>query len=147
MQLKEPAPSFQIFIDYNITRMWMLAKPKKILSTASKLVNYPITLLCVRDCPFSITKCRVSRGPRYYWGTVEPLYSRHPWEMTKCQGVLISGVDLFYKGQFKFNTGVSVFQGGWIRGVPLYVYATGLLVHLGVFGRCVPSTCSYHCTH
>ena len=48
-----------------------------------------------------------------------PLYSRHPWNKYKCpdyRGVLISGVNLYYKAQFGtfvsiLNTGVSSFQG------------------------------------
>ena len=51
--------------------------------------------------------------------TVEPLYSGHPWDKYKCpvyRGLLISGVNLYYKAQFGtfvsvLNTGVSSFQG------------------------------------
>ena len=59
--------------------------------------------------------------------TVEPLYSGHPWDKCKCpdyRGVLIAGVDLYYKAQFGtfasvLNTGVSSFQGVLNRGVSL----------------------------
>ena len=50
---------------------------------------------------------------------VEPLYSEHPWDKYKCpdyRGVLISGVNLYYKAQFGtfasvLNTGVSSIEG------------------------------------
>ena len=44
--------------------------------------------------------------------TVEPLYSGHPWDKYNCpeyRGVLISGVNLYYKSQF--GTFVSVLEG------------------------------------
>ena len=57
-----------------------------------------------------------------YSGT---LYSGHKGR--DYRGVLISGVNLYYKAQFgKFvsllNTGVSLFQGVLDRGVSLYTY-------------------------
>ena len=50
---------------------------------------------------------------------MEPLYSGHPWDKYKCpdyRGVLISGVNLYYKAQFGtfvsvLNTGVSSIEG------------------------------------
>ena len=62
--------------------------------------------------------------------TVEPLYFGHPWDKYKCpdyKGVLISGLNLYYKAQFGtsvsvLNTGVSSFQGVLNRGVSLYTY-------------------------
>ena len=59
--------------------------------------------------------------------TVEPFYSGHPWDKYKCpeyRGVLISGVNLYYKAQFGtfvsvLNTGVSSFQDVLNRGVSL----------------------------
>ena len=61
--------------------------------------------------------------------TVELLYSGHPWDKYKCldyRGVLISGVNLYYKAQFGtfvsvLNKGVSSFQGVFNRGVSLYI--------------------------
>ena len=58
---------------------------------------------------------------------MEPLYSGHPWDKYKWsdyRGVLISGVNLYYKAQFRtfvivLNTGVSSFQGVLDRGVSL----------------------------
>ena len=62
--------------------------------------------------------------------TVEPLYSGHPSGKYTCKcpdyrGVLISGVNLYYKAQFGtfvsvLNTGVSSFQGVLNRGVSMY---------------------------
>ena len=60
--------------------------------------------------------------------TVKSLYSGHLWDQYKCpdyRGVLISGVNLYYKAQFGtfvsvLNTGVSSFQGVLDRGVSLY---------------------------
>ena len=65
-----------------------------------------------------------------YTCTVEPLYSRHHWDKYKCpdyRGVLISGVNLYYKAQFGtflsvLNTGVSSFQSVLDRGVSLYCH-------------------------
>ena len=59
--------------------------------------------------------------------TVEPLYCRQHWDKYKCpdyRGVLISGVNLYYKAQCGtfasvLNTGVSSFQGVLNRGVSL----------------------------
>ena len=56
--------------------------------------------------------------------TVEPLYCRQHWDKCKCpnyRGVLISGLNLYYKAQFGtflsvLNTGVSSFQGVLNRG-------------------------------
>ena len=58
------------------------------------------------------------------------LYSRHPWDKYKCfdyRGVLISGVNLYYKAQFKtfvsvLNTGVSSFQAVLNKWVSLYIH-------------------------
>ena len=60
--------------------------------------------------------------------TVEPLYCVQHWDKYKCpdyRGVLISGVNLYYKAQFGtfvsvLDTGVSSFQGVLYRGVSLY---------------------------
>ena len=62
--------------------------------------------------------------------TVVHLYFGHPWNKYKCpdyRGVLISGVNLYYKAQFGtfisvLNTGVSSFQGVLNRGVSLYIH-------------------------
>ena len=64
------------------------------------------------------------------YNTVEPLYSGHPWDKYKCpdyRGVLISGVNLYYKAQFGtfvsvLNTGVSSFQGVLSGGASLYIH-------------------------
>ena len=64
-----------------------------------------------------------------YSGT---LYSGHLWDTCKSpdyRGVLISGVNLYYKAQFGtfvsvLNTGVSSFQVVLNRGVSLYMYIT-----------------------
>ena len=66
--------------------------------------------------------------------TGEPLYCGQHWDKYKCpdyRGILISGVNLYYKAQFgKFasvlNTEVSSFQGVLNRGVSLYfLFAVG----------------------
>ena len=60
----------------------------------------------------------------------EFLYCEQHWDKYNCpeyRGVLISGVNLYYKAQFGtfvsvINTGVSSFQGVLNRGVSLYMY-------------------------
>ena len=59
------------------------------------------------------------------------------YENTQMHGVLISGVNLYYKAQFGtfvsvLNTGVSSFQGVLNRGVSLYIRSTVLYVEITV---------------
>ena len=52
--------------------------------------------------------------------TVELLYSGHPWDKYKCpeyRGVLISGVNLYYKAQFG-NYKCPYYRGVLISGCP-----------------------------
>ena len=64
----------------------------------------------------------------YIYTTVEPLYCGQHWDKYKSpdyRGVLISGVNLYYKAQFGtfvsvLNTGVSSFQGVLNRGISPY---------------------------
>ena len=59
---------------------------------------------------------------------MEPLYCGQHWDKYKCpeyRGVLISGVNLYYKARFGtfvgvLNRGESSFQGVLNRGVSLY---------------------------
>ena len=70
--------------------------------------------------------------------TVKPLYCGQHWDKYKCpdyRGVLISGVNLYYKAQFGtfvsvLNTGVSSFQGVLNRGVSLYYIYNYVNLHV-----------------
>ena len=81
--------------------------------------------------------------------TMEPLYCGQHWDKYKCpdyRGVLISGVNLYYKAQFGtflrvLNTGVSSFQGVLNRGVSLYNIFLVFILRNCVLPNLIKFTC------